>query len=663
MSKKIGIIIQARLGSKRFPKKILKKIKKKTVLEILLNRLKKINFTNKIIIATTNKKEDKKIVEIAKKNKLEYFCGNENDVLERYYLCAKKFKLTDIIRITSDCPFSDPLLINKMYKKYSKSNFDYFSNVIKPTFPDGLDVEIFNFKTLKKTWQLAKTSYEREHVTSHMITNTKIKKFNYENSCDLSDERITLDTYDDYIKIKNFYFSFKNVEDINYLSINRKLLNVKKNTKKDNKSHSILWNLAKKKILNGNMLLSKNPETILPIKWPTYFSKTNKINVWSLNNQKYLDCLMLVGTNVLGYNYPSLQKKILSTVKKGNISSLNCPEEVELSEKLTQLHPWSSFTKFAKTGGEINLVALRIARANSIKQNIAFCGYHGWHDWYLSANLTNKKNLNDHLFDNISTIGIPKNLKNTVFQFNYGKINELINIIKSKKVGIVIMEFARIKEINIQFLKSVKKICNKFNCILIFDECTSGFREHIGGVHMKHNIYPDIATFGKAMGNGFPITGLVANENLRKNSEKAFISSTNWSDRIGFVAANKTIDIMKKVKSNEILIKLHNNFCKTIKIIAKKNKLKLNIIGLVGIPVLNFIDCDNDLIKNFITQEMLKKNILASNSIYLSIFHNKKSMQKYYKNIDRIFKVIKKEKNLEKLIEQPLTNKKFYRLN
>ena len=663
MKKKIGIIIQARLGSKRFPNKIIKKINKKTILEFLINRLKKIKFTNNIIIATSNKKNDKKIIKIAEKNNIDYYCGSENDVLDRYFCCAKKFDLTDIIRITSDCPFSDPLLINEMYIKYSNSNFDYLSNVIKPTFPDGLDVEFFNFKTLKKTWQLAKTLYEREHVTNFMINSHNIKKFNYKNRYDLSMNRITLDTPEDLIQIKKFYFSFKNPKQINYLTINKKFLDMKKKNKQTTVNHNFLWDKAKKKILNGNMLLSKNPEIILPTKWPTYFSKTNKINVWDLNNRIFLDCLMLVGTNVLGYNYPQLQKEIINTIQKGNISSFNCPEEVELAEKLIELHPWSSFTKFAKTGGEINLIALRIARANTKKQNVAFCGYHGWHDWYLSANLTNEKNLNNHLFENISTVGIPKNLKNTVYQFNYGKINELIKLIKKNSIGIVIMEFARIKELNIDFLKSVKRICKKYNCILIFDECTSGFREHIGGVHMKYKIEPDIVTFGKAIGNGYPITCLLAKEKLRNKSEKAFISSTNWSDRIGFVAANKTIEIMKQIKSNKIIEKLHNNFCQRLKQIALKNKLKIKIIGLVGIPVINFINKDNELIKNFITQEMLKKNILASNCIYLSIFHNNSKMKKYYDTLDTIFKIIKKEKNLEKLIEQPLTSKKFYRLN
>ena len=228
MKKNIGIIIQARLGSKRFPKKILSKIDKKIILEILIKRLKKINFTNKVIIATTTNKIDEKIIKIAKKNNIDYFCGSENDVLDRYYCCAKKFNLTDIVRITSDCPFSDPLLIEKMYKKYSVSNFDYLSNVIIPTFPDGLDVEFFNFKTLKKTWKLAKNLYEREHVTYHMINNYNIKKFNYENTYDLSMERITLDTLEDLERIKSFYFSFKDLDEINYNSINNKFLNMKK---------------------------------------------------------------------------------------------------------------------------------------------------------------------------------------------------------------------------------------------------------------------------------------------------------------------------------------------------------------------------------------------------------------------------------------------------
>ena len=661
MKTKVGIIIQARLGSKRLPKKILKKINNQTIIEFLLKRLKSISFEHEIIIATTTKKEDKEILKIAKKNKVSHFCGNENDVLDRYYNCAKNFNLDIIIRITSDCPFSDSILINRMYDKFCSIDVDYLSNVINPTFPDGLDVEIFKFKLLENTWLLAKNRSEREHVTKYMINNPNIKKYNFKNEYDMSSERLTLDTSKDFKKIKDFYFLLNNPEVDNYLLINKKLKEIK-NMNKLTKNNT-LWDKAKKIILNGNMLLSKNPEIILPNKWPTYFSKTKRTNVWDIQNIKYSDCFMLVGSNLLGYNYKKIQNEITKVVLKGNISSLNCPEEVELSEKLINIHPWSSFTKFAKTGGEINLIALRIARSNTKKKNIAFCGYHGWHDWYLSANLTNKKNLNDHLFENISTVGIPENLKNTAYQFNYKDLEGLKKLIEKKNVGVVIMEFARIKDLNITFLKNVRKLCKKYGCILIYDECTSGFREFIGGIHMKYGINPDIATFGKALGNGYPITALVAKEKLKKNAEKAFISSTNWTDRLGYVAANCTIDVMRKIRSDKIITNLHKDFCKNIKKIAKKNKLKIKIEGLIGIPVLNFIGRDNEIIKNFITQEMLKEKILASTSIYLSIFHNKIVLKKYYRNLDKIFNRINKHKNLIELLEQPLTNKKFFRVN
>ena len=174
-----AIIIQARLGSKRLPGKVLKKINGKTILEYVINRLKKTKLSNNIIVATTNREEDKKIIKVAKKTNCHTFRGSTNNVLNRYYKAAVHYKVKNIVRICSDCPLIDPKIINKVYFFYLKNNYDYVSNKIFPSYPPGMGVEILNFQSLKKANKLTKNSYDKEHVTAYIYKNPK--KFKIKN--------------------------------------------------------------------------------------------------------------------------------------------------------------------------------------------------------------------------------------------------------------------------------------------------------------------------------------------------------------------------------------------------------------------------------------------------------------------------------------------------
>ena len=257
-----------------------------------------------------------------------------------------------------------------------------------------------------------------------------------------------------------------------------------------------LWKKAKKIIPGGNMLLSKRPDLYLPNKWPAYYSKTKGCEIWDLDNKKYFDLsLMGVGTNILGYSNPIIDREVKKIVKLGNLSTLNCKEEVYLAEKLIEMHSWSDMVKFARTGGEANAIAIRIARAASGKDNVAFCGYHGWHDWYLATNLRNKKNLNHHLLKGISTKGVPRNLKNSIFPFKYNDYKSLENLVERKKIGTIFMEVMRNEYPQNNFLQKVRDLSKKKGIVLVFDECTSGFRKNFGGLHLHFNIVPDIAVF------------------------------------------------------------------------------------------------------------------------------------------------------------------------
>jgi glutamate-1-semialdehyde aminotransferase len=305
------------------------------------------------------------------------------------------------------------------------------------------------------------------------------------------------------------------------------------------------------------------------------------------------------------------------------------------------MHPWSSMVRFTRTGGEALAVAIRIARASSGKNNVAICGYHGWHDWYLSANLSDSRNLDSHLMKNLPISGVNKKLKNSIFSFEYNKFDQLEYIIKNNDIGVVVMEVARNELPKDNFLKKIRVLTKKKNIVLIFDECTSGFREAFGGLHLKHKINPDIAHFGKALGNGYAINAVIGTEDVMKYANSTFISSTFWTERIGPAAALATLEVMERIKSWEIITKIGHNIKKKWLELADIHKLKIKVEGLDALPRFNFDSRFNIYYKTFISQEFLKKNFLASNAIYVCVDHNEKIINLYLELLESLFKIIK----------------------
>ena len=427
-----------------------------------------------------------------------------------------------------------------------------------------------------------------------------------------------------------------------------------------------LYKIAKKIIPGGVMLFSKRPENFLPNKWPTYFKKSKGAYIWDLNNKKYLDMFFGVGQSVLGYANSKIDNAVIKSNKSGNITSLNSFQEVKLAQKLIQIHAWSGFARFAKTGGEAGVIATRIARSITKKEKIAICGYHGWHDWYLAANLKSKNNLNSHLLKGLKSVGVPNSLKNTVYPFRMNDYSDLARIKKIKNLSAIIMEVQREKNPNLDFLKNIRSFCNKNKVILIFDECTSGFRETYGGIHLRYGIYPDLLTLGKALGNGYPITCVLGKKKYLKQASKSFISSTFWTEKSGLTAALATIDIMNKDKTFKKIIATGKKIKNIWKKISQKYKIPISIYGLDSIPCFKILSKHSNKYKTLITQEMLKKKILASNQIYVSIVHNDKLLKKYEIILDKIFYKIKKceEKklNISKILETKESTSDFNRL-
>jgi glutamate-1-semialdehyde aminotransferase len=410
-------------------------------------------------------------------------------------------------------------------------------------------------------------------------------------------------------------------------------------------NNKILWKQAKKIIPGGNGLLSKRPERFLPDGWPTYFKKAKGVYVWDLNNKKYTDMSSMgIGTSVLGYNNLLINNFVKHKIDQGINTTLNCFEEYELAKELLKIDKFAEQVKFTRGGGEAMSLAVRIVRAKTKKNKIIFCGYHGWHDWYLSANLQNIKNLNNHLLKNLKPLGIPKGFKNSAIPIEFNNIKALRQTNNIKDIAAIVVEPSRMELLSDEYIKELNKICKKKRIPLVVDEITSGWRNCKGGIYKKIGLKPSIVVYGKALGNGFAISALVGVKKFMDIAQDTFVSSTAWTERVGFAAAlgvikfHKTHNVFKH--NIEIGKQIKNGWMK----LAKKNELKIEVNNSID-TIINFnflyMNRSNYLVTLF-TELMLKENILASNTIYISYSHKKKHINKYLKSVDKVFFKISK---------------------
>ena len=672
-------IIQARMTSTRLPGKVLLTLGRKRVLDHVFARASLSAEVDRVVVAITDRSEDDVLFEYCLDNDYEVFRGSESDVLERYYKCACEYKATTVIRITADCPLIDPALIDKIIKVYKKGQHDYASNTIEPTFPDGLDAEAFSFKALEDAFLNAKSKYDREHVTPYIKDKLGYNTINVQNEIDFSHLRWTLDEPSDYSFFQTLFSlglqgqeSWTDVLEL-ALSSKNKLNLSNQNIVRNEGSHmgegQKLYKRAKHIIPGGNMLLSKRPEMFLPNLWPAYFHSAKGCKVTDLDGNDYIDmCIMGIGTNSLGYGDDFVDSAVSTIVQKGNMSTLNCPEEVLLIEKLISMHPWAGMGKLTRSGGEANAVALRIGRAFSGKSKVAICGYHGWHDWYLSANMSVKNGLDEHLMAGLSTKGVPSSLQGDTLPFFYNDFDSLERLFKEHDdIGVIFMEVQRNHQPTNNFLQQVRRLADINGAVLIFDECTSGFRETFGGLHLKYEVEPDIAMFGKALGNGYAINSVIGTRSVMQAAQDTFISSTFWTERIGPTAALATLEKMEDVRSWETISNLGKKVKDIWRSISEEFSVQIEISGLDSLASFNFLSANGIVYKTILTQEMLKRGYLASTIFYASTAHSEEIIDKYGENLREVFKRIADvENNLEdvdSLLDSEICHQGFKRLN
>jgi len=428
-----------------------------------------------------------------------------------------------------------------------------------------------------------------------------------------------------------------------------------------------LWQKAINIIPGGNGLLSKRPTRYASELWPSYFQKAKGVEIWDLDGNKYIDMAQMgIGCAILGYCDDDVDYAVKNSIDNGINTTLNAPEEVYLAEELIKLNPFSGGVKFARSGGEAMAIAVRIARAYSGRDKIAFSGYHGWSDWYLAANIVDEDSLSDHLLPGLKPLGVPKALKGTVYPFEFNNSEEISQIAKKEDIGVIVFEGARYNYPTGEFLDSIKKISQEQNIVVIIDEITSGWRIIDGGVYKLFDFEPDIVVYGKALGNGYAISAIVGKKDVMDFAQESFISSTFWTERIGFVAALQTIEKFTTHKVWEHLIRYGTLIGNGWKMIAQNHKLKLNITEFKPLITFNFeYGKLNAALYTLFMQEMVKRDYITSNSVYVSYAHNEEIIKDYFQKVDEVFEILStaiKNDNIFEKLEVSIKEDGFKRL-
>jgi glutamate-1-semialdehyde 2,1-aminomutase/spore coat polysaccharide biosynthesis protein SpsF len=592
-NRKVVALIQARMGSTRLPGKMLAPLLDKPLITWVIERAKKAKLVDAVVLATSQEEKNKVLINAARKSGIECFAGSENDVLDRFYQCAKKFKARNIVRITGDCPLIDPQIIDEVITLFKDNELDYACNVLPPTYPDGFDVEVFSFKSLERAWKEAKLPSEREHVTPYIWKNQDLfKRMTLKNNEDLSKIRLTVDEKEDLVVVENIlkkigFDDFRLADVVRVIKDNPRLLEpnnkfkrnegYEKSLKEDkmainNFSENAKWLREAKKIIpSAAQTYSKSYKYFSEGAGPAFLEKGKGSHVWDIDGNEYIDFVCGLGAITLGYNNKEVNEAINEQLKKGISFSQSNILEIKLAKKLIEIIPCAEMVKFVKNGSDATTAAIRLARAYTSKDKVALCGYHGYHDWSIGSTE------ND--------LGVPKAVKELTLKFNYNDIASLKQVFEKNKdsIAAVILEPCQDAGPEDNFLEKVRELTHKNGAVLIFDEVVSGFRMGIGGAQSYFKVTPDLAAFGKGIGNGLAISAVVGKKKIMQLIDKgAFVSTTFGGETLSLAGALATIKQLEAPKAFEHIFAMGNLWLEETKKLIKKHGLS-NVVKIYGL--------------------------------------------------------------------------------
>jgi len=635
-------LIQARMGSSRFPGKVLEDLWGRPMLWHVVNRVRKAKRVGKVVVATTDLAVDDPIARFCEREGFGVFRGSEQDVLDRFYQAARSAEADVVVRITADCPLIDPSVIDRVLRRFERGDCDYASNILRYTYPDGLDTEVFSFVALERAWREARKPSEREHVTPYLRTE-KFRTANVESELPVSPDkyRWTVDHPADLAFVRQVYgafskngdFGFREVFDV--LKERPELATIQAETitnegyykslyqqaemgaaPKRPLAQSQAWLERSKKVIPGcAQTFSKGYTQYVQGVAPIFLQKGKGARVFDVDGNEYIDYVQGLLPNILGYGHEEVNAAAAAQFAEGHSFSLPHPFEVQLAERLTRLIPCAEMVRFGKNGSDVTSGAVRAARAFTGRDRIACCGYHGWQDWYIGSTTRNA--------------GVPKAVRDLTHPFPYNDLASLEKLLEQHpaEFAAVIMEPVNFVEPAHGFLEGVKHVALRHGALLIFDELCSGFHLGLGGAQKIFGVTPDLACFGKAMGNGFPISCVLGRADVMRTFEEIFFSFTFAGEVGSMAAAMKVLDILEQT---DALARMESNgrtLQDGVNAMAKEAGLgqRIRATGRPQWSLLKFTDqsgSDSPLVKNLFQQEAAKRGVLLLVTHNLTAAHD-----------------------------------------
>ncbi len=667
-------IIQARMGSSRLPGKSLAEIEGRPMLWHVIQRVKRASLIDRVVVATSTAPADDAIQEMCRENDVPCYRGSENDVLDRFYGAARGEKASQVVRITADCPLIDPEVIDRVVRRFQRGDLDYASNAMVRSYPDGLDTEIFSFSALERAWHEASKASEREHVTPY-LRSEKFRTANVENDSTYLYQhyRWTVDEAQDLEFIRAVYKAFRGQESFGMKDV---LELIEKNPGLEKMNSDIVSNhgyykslfeearaaaaprrpiekskawleRAGKVIPGSSQTFSKGANQHVRGVAPVFLAKGKGCRVWDVDGNEYIDYIQGLLPNILGYAHAEVNAAVAEQLGQGHSFSLPHPLEVELAERLTRLIPCAEMVRFGKNGSDATSGAVRGARALTGRERIACCGYHGWQDWYIGSTTRNA--------------GVPQAVRALTHPFVYNDLGSLQRLLNEHQgeFAAVIMEPVNFWPPAAGFLEGVRDLAHEHGGLLIFDEICSGFHFGLGGAQKRFGVTPDLACFGKAMGNGFPISCVVGRADVMKVFEDIFFSFTFGGEVASMAAAMKVLDVLE---TTDALARMDANgrvLQEGLNAMAKQAGLqdRIKCIGYPFWSLIKFLDADGKdsfLVRSLFTQECVKRGVLLLATHNMTAAHDPLAIEQTLRVYAEVCKTVSKwlnDKSPERFLE------------
>ncbi len=632
----IAAIVQARCSSKRLPRKVLAGIRAgdevRPMLELQLERVRRAKTLDLVIVATSTEPEDDAIAELCDRLDVPCHRGSLDDVLDRMHAAATAVGATHVVRLTGDCPLVDPVLVDRCVTEHLDGGFDVTTNALpgERTWPDGLDVEVVRAGALEEAWRSAEHPAEREHVTPWLYANRdRFRIGSVRADADLSARRWTVDHPED-LELVRAVFEALYASDPAFGTA--KVLAFLDGNRRYDASRSLLER-ALGSIPLGAQTFSKSPTQYPTGVSPHFLVRGEGARVRDVDGNEYVDFVNGLAAVLLGYRDPDVDAAVREQLESGITFTLSHPLEVELAEALCEVIPCAERVRFAKNGSDATAGAIRVARAHTGRDRVAVCGYHGWHDWYIGSTTRDA--------------GVPRAVRELTHAFPYGDAQALEELLARESGGFaaVILEPMNATWPPDGYLERVAELTRAHGALLVFDETITGFRFALGGAQELFGVTPDLATFGKGLANGLPLSCVVGRADVMAEMERVFFSSTFGGETLSLAAA---MAVLEKLRREPVLETIH---ARGEQLLARARKAieesgGEDFLGLSGHPAWSFLTVRDaggskaHELRTLFLQEVFARGVLTLGTHNLSYAHTERDVDLIGDVYDEVFALL-----------------------